>query len=75
MRNGDRAGLPLLRDSFAWTGAGRDSGATRMALADGLTMDGNRNTTGTGTEVASAIVPGGRVRLRTSADIHPGTCS
>jgi hypothetical protein len=35
-------------------------------------MDGNWNTTGTGTEVASATVTGSRVRLRATADIRPG---
>lgn len=34
--------------------------------------DSNCNTTGTGTEVASANVTGGRIRLRAAADIRPG---
>jgi beta-xylosidase len=72
MRNGDRAGLALLRDSSAWIGVKRDGGMTRVAMVNGLTMDGNWNTTGTGTEVASATVTGSRVRLRASADIRPG---
>jgi beta-xylosidase len=72
MRDGDRAGLALLRDSSAWIGVKRDGGMTRVAMVNGLTMDGNWNTTGTGTEVASATVTGSRVRLRASADIRPG---
>ncbi|MDQ0905482.1 beta-xylosidase [Streptomyces canus] len=73
MRDGDRAGLALLRDSSAWIGVKRDGGVTRVAMVNGLTMDGNWNTTGTGTEVASAAVSGGRVWLRASADIRPGS--
>ncbi|WP_413098330.1 glycoside hydrolase 43 family protein [Streptomyces sp. Inha503] len=72
MRDGDRAGLALLRDSSAWIGVKRDGGATRVAMVSGLTMDGNWNTTGTGTELASAAVQGGRIWLRVTADIRPG---
>ncbi|MFJ8713604.1 glycoside hydrolase 43 family protein [Streptomyces violaceus] len=72
MRDGDRAGLALLRDSSAWIGVKREGGATRVVMVNGLTMDGNWNTTGTGTEVASAAVSGSRVRLRAAADIRPG---
>ncbi|MGW1272033.1 family 43 glycosylhydrolase [Streptomyces sp. NPDC002491] len=72
MRDGDRAGLALLRDSSAWIGLKRDGGVTRLAMVNGLTMDGNWNTTGTGVEVASARVSGSRVRLRATADVRPG---
>ncbi|MEU5607253.1 glycoside hydrolase 43 family protein [Streptomyces sparsogenes] len=72
MRDGDRAGLALLRDSSAWIGLKRDGGATRVVMVNGLTMDGNWNTTGTGTEAASANVSGGRIWLRANADIRPG---
>ncbi|WP_329280478.1 glycoside hydrolase family 43 protein [Streptomyces sp. NBC_01451] len=73
MRDGDRAGLALLRDSSAWIGVRRDSGATRVVMVNGLTMDGSWNTTGTGYEAASAGVSGGRVWLRATADIRPGS--
>lgn len=72
MRDGDRAGLALLRDSSAWIGVKRDGGVTRVVMVNGLTMDGNWNTTGTGTEAASAIASGSRVWLRAGADIRPG---
>ncbi|MGC0327431.1 beta-xylosidase [Streptomyces sp. SAI-170] len=72
MRDGDRAGLALLRDSSAWIGVKRDGGAARVAMVSGLTMDSNWNTTGTGHELASAALPGSRVWLRASADIRPG---
>ncbi|MZF90314.1 glycoside hydrolase 43 family protein [Streptomyces sp. SID5643] len=72
MRDGDRAGLALLRNSSAWIGLKRDGSATRVVMVDGLTMDGNWNTTGTGIERASANVPGDRLWLRANADIRPG---
>jgi beta-xylosidase len=73
MSNGDRAGLAMLRDSSAWIGVKRDNGTTRVVMTNGLTMDSNWNTTGTGTEVAGAAVSGGRIWLRATADIRPGT--
>jgi uncharacterized repeat protein (TIGR02543 family) len=73
MRDGDRAGLALLRDSSAWIGIKRDNGQNRVVFTNGLTMNSSWNTTGTGTEVASANVSGGRIWLRIAADIRPGT--
>ncbi|WP_030755123.1 glycoside hydrolase 43 family protein [Streptomyces sp. NRRL F-5135] len=73
MRDGDRAGLAVLRDSSAWIGLKRDNGTTRLVMVDGLTMDGNWNTTGTGTERATTAITGSRVWLRAAADIRPGT--
>ncbi len=73
MRDGDRAGLAMLRQSSAWLGVKRDNGTTRVVLTNGLSMDGNWNTTSTGAEVASAAVSGGRIWLRANADIRPGS--
>ncbi|AVT34066.1 glycoside hydrolase [Plantactinospora sp. BC1] len=73
MRDGDRSGLAMLRQSSAWIGVRRDNGTTRVVVTDNLTMDSNWNTTGTGTEVASAAVSGGRIWLRANADIRPGS--
>ncbi|MEU7792105.1 RICIN domain-containing protein [Micromonospora tulbaghiae] len=74
MRDGDRAGLAMLRDSSAWIGVRRDNGATRVVMTNGLTMGSNNwNTTSTGTEIASAAVSGGRIWLRANADIRPGS--
>ncbi|MFF2426405.1 glycoside hydrolase family 43 protein [Streptomyces mirabilis] len=72
MRDGDRAGLALLRDSSAWIGVKRDGGTTRLVMVNGLAMEGNWKTTDTGTEVASATLSGSRVWLRANADIRPG---
>jgi beta-xylosidase len=73
MRDGDRAGLAMLRQSSAWVGVKRDNGVTRVVMTNGLSMDGNWNTTSTGTEVASAAITGSRIWLRASADIRPGS--
>jgi len=73
MANGDRAGLAMLRQSSAWIGVAKDNGATRVVMTNGLAMDGNWNTTGTGTEAAGAAISGGRIWLRVSADIQPGS--
>ncbi|MEV4053497.1 family 43 glycosylhydrolase [Amycolatopsis sp. NPDC049688] len=73
MRDGDRTGLAMLRDSSAWIGVKRDGGRNRVVMVTGLTMDGNWNTTGTGTEVAAADLPGTKIWLRANADIRPGT--
>ncbi|GGL17591.1 hypothetical protein Sme01_71910 [Sphaerisporangium melleum] len=73
MRDGDRSGLAILRDSSAWIGVKRDNGTTRVVMTNGLTMDSNWNTTGTGTEAASAAISGGKIWLRSTADIRPGT--
>jgi beta-xylosidase len=72
MRDGDRAGLALLRDSTAWIGVKRDGGAHRVAMVNDLKMDQSWNTTSTGTEVAGASVSGGKIWLRVAADIRPG---
>ncbi|MFI7604501.1 RICIN domain-containing protein [Micromonospora sp. NPDC049366] len=72
MRDGDRAGLAMLRDSSAWIGVRRDNGATRVVMTNGLAMGTNWDTVSTGTEIASAPVSGGRIWLRANADIRPG---
>ncbi len=73
MRDGDRAGLAMLRQSSAWIGVKRDNGATRVVMTNGLAMDGNWNTTNTGVEAASAAITGSRIWLRVNADIRPGS--
>jgi beta-xylosidase len=73
MRDGDRAGLAMLRQSSAWIGVRRDNGTNRVVMTNGLSMDGSWNTTSTGTEVASAAITGNRIWLRANADIRPGS--
>ncbi|MFC5289600.1 glycoside hydrolase 43 family protein [Actinokineospora guangxiensis] len=72
MRDGDRSGLAMLRQSSAWIGVRRDNGQTRVVMTTGLAMDSGWRTTSTGTEAASAAVGGGRIWLRVNADIQPG---
>ncbi|MFF5297025.1 family 43 glycosylhydrolase [Paractinoplanes globisporus] len=74
MANGDRAGLAMLRDQSAWIGIRKDNGATRVSMTNGLTMSTSGwTTTGTGTEQAGATVSGGKIWLRVSANIQPGS--
>ena len=74
MANGDRAGLAMLRDQSAWIGIRKDNGSTRVSMTNGLTMSTSGwGTTGTGAEQAGAPVSGGRIWLRVSADIRPGS--
>ncbi|WP_037305640.1 glycoside hydrolase family 43 protein [Amycolatopsis orientalis] len=72
MRDGDRTGLAMLRDSSAWIGVKRDGGRNRVVMVNNLTMDSNWNTRTTGTEVAGAGFTGSRIWLRANADIRPG---
>ncbi|GAA2577306.1 family 43 glycosylhydrolase [Winogradskya consettensis] len=74
MTGGDRAGLAMLRDQSAWIGIRKDNGATRVSMTNGLTMStGTWTTTGTGTEQAGATVTGGKIWLRVTANIQPGS--
>lgn len=74
MKDGDRAGLALFRDSSAWVGVERDNGVYKIAMVDNLTLTSRRgwSTTNTGTEVESHPAKRGRIWLRASADIHVG---
>jgi beta-xylosidase len=74
MANGDRTGLVMLRDQSAWIGVRKDNGVTRVSMTTGLTMSTSGwTTTGTGSEAAGANVSGGRIWLRASANIQPGS--
>jgi beta-xylosidase len=74
MANGDRSGLAMLRDTSAWIGIRKDNGTTRISMTNGLTMSTNGwTTTGTGTEAAGTTITGGRIWLRATANIQPGT--
>lgn len=72
MRDGDRAGLALFRDSSGWVGVKKNGGALKVAMEDNLTMDHRWQTTSTGSEAASHALAPGRIWLRASADIRPG---
>lgn len=72
MKDGDVAGLALLRDSSAYVAIKKSAGSLEVTMVNGLTMDGQWNTTSTGTEVTSVDVSGTTIWLRASADIRPG---
>lgn len=72
MRDGDRAGLAILRDSSSWIGIERENGAYKLAMNDHITMDEKWQTVEKGMEEASTPVTGTRVWLRVTADIRPG---
>jgi len=72
MKDGDRAGLALLRDSSAWVGIKREAGSLNVVMENNLTMDKHWQTVNTGTEIASAPISGGKIWLRVCADIRPG---
>jgi beta-xylosidase len=72
MKDGDRAGLVLLRDLSAWVGVKREAGSLNVVMENNLTMDQHWKTISTGTEVVSVPISGGKIWLRISADIRPG---
>jgi beta-xylosidase len=71
MRDGDRAGLAILRDKSAWVGVKRDNGAFTVCFVTGINMDTSWNTVATGTTPASVGISGGTIYLRAVADIAP----
>jgi beta-xylosidase len=73
MKDGDRAGFALLRDSSAWIGVVNNGGTFRVSMWSGLTMTSTWSTANTGSEVKSATISGGKIWLRIYADIHVGT--
>lgn len=72
MKDGDRAGLVMLRDKSAWIGIERDGKDYRIAVRAGLTMDTHWRTASTGADTDSVPLGGKKVWLRAAADIRPG---
>ena len=72
MRDGDRAGLVMLRDTSAWIGVSRDRGVLRLVVVDKITMGEHWVTTTKGIQEASLALPTRKIWLRATADIHPG---
>ena len=73
MKDGDVAGLALLRHFSAYIAVKKTGGASKISMVNGLAMDGSWNTTSTGSEAASAEFSGSKVWLRLAADIRPGS--
>jgi beta-xylosidase len=74
MRDGDESGLVVLRDSSSWVGVVR-RGEKRMVVVRGnVVMDvKSMATRNKGSVVASVNLAGGRVWLRATVDIKPGS--
>ncbi|KAF9041568.1 family 43 glycosyl hydrolase [Panaeolus papilionaceus] len=74
MRDGDRAGLALVRHKSAWIGIKKDNGGARVVFITGVDMNTSWVTTSTGSEAAAggSIPSTGRIWLRVAADIRPG---
>lgn len=72
MKNGDCAGLAMLRDSSAWVGVVKENGTYKVAMKNNLAMDKGWKTATKGDVVESTVILGRRIWLRVSADIHPG---
>ncbi len=72
MKDGDMAGLALLRHFSAYVAIKKSAGTSRVVMVNGLAMDGDWNTTSKGSEAASAALSGETVWLRLSADVRPG---
>ncbi|KAG8913663.1 hypothetical protein FRC00_001905 [Tulasnella sp. 408] len=72
MKDGDRAGLAMLRDSSAWVGVKRDNGSFTVGYTD-ITMNSDWSISATGTTTASAPISGGTILLRVTADIKTGS--
>jgi beta-xylosidase len=72
MKDGDCAGLAMLRDSSAWVGVIKENASYKVVMKSNLTMSRGWKTATKGDVVESAPISGGKIWLRVSADIHPG---
>ena len=72
MKDGDRAGLAMFRDSSAWVGVARDGEKYSIVMRSKLTMGRGWTTTSTGQDIATVPFSGKKLWLRTAADIRPG---
>ena len=73
MKDGDVAGLALLKHQSAYVGIKKAGGSSKVVMVNGLAMStSNWSTTSTGTEAASSPFAGGTVWLRAAVDVRPG---
>jgi len=74
MKDGDIAGLALLRHFSAYVGIKKSGGSSKVAMVSGLTMNTSGwATTSTGTEAASSPITGTTIWLRATLDARPGS--
>jgi beta-xylosidase len=72
MKDGDVAGLALLKHMSAYVGIKKSGGSCKVTMVNGLTMSGSWATTSTGSEAASSPISGTKIWLRATADVRPG---
>ncbi len=70
MQDGDVAGLAAFRNASAWIGIKKSVGETRVSMTSGINMNNSWTTTSKGSEVAGAVVSGGKIWLRVEADVR-----
>jgi len=74
MKDGDIAGLALLKHASAYVAIKKTGSASKVAMVNGLTMStSNWATTSTGTEAASSPISSTTIWLRATADVRPGS--
>jgi beta-xylosidase len=73
MASGDRSGFALLRDQSAYIAVRNDGGSFKVSMVNGLKMNSDWTTASTGSEAGSASISGGKIWLRITVDISPGT--
>ncbi|PQE29561.1 xylosidase glycosyl hydrolase protein [Rutstroemia sp. NJR-2017a BBW] len=73
MADGDRAGLALFRQSSAWIGVKNDGGKLTVGMTNNILMNADWTTANTGTTVASASASKGKIWLRSTVNINPGS--
>ncbi|KAI1747017.1 glycoside hydrolase family 43 protein [Xylaria castorea] len=73
MAAGDRAGLSLFRDQSAWIGVANNGGAFSVTMVTGIDMNSDWTTRSTGSTAATASVSKGKIYLRGTVNINPGT--
>jgi hypothetical protein len=73
MKVGDRAGLAVLRDASAYIAVERDTEAMRVAMTSGATLGRGWHPQMPGRVEESVNLRPGRVWLRATVDIRPGT--
>jgi len=72
MKDGDRSGLAMLRDTSAWAGVARDGNKYSVVMRNNINMDRKWNTVDKGKDAATAPLTGRKLWLRVAADVHPG---
>lgn len=73
MKDGDVAGLALLRHFSAYVAIKKSGGSLKVSMVQGLSMNGSWDTTSTGTEAASSAISGTTIWLRAVIDARPGS--